>query len=817
MRTFMDDLRFAVRQLRKSPRFTIIVVLILTLGIGVNTAVFSVMNAVLIRPLPVSNPRGLFHVYDHFGGVSDMAISGGPDIPFTEGTFEALRGRRDVFEELIAYVPIDLPSVAVRHGDMPELAQGDEVSGNFFSGVGVRLLRGRGFTLDDEFNHASVAVISYDYWTRSFMRDPAVVGQILLLRGIPIRIIGITVRGFKGIENSVATDFWIPLQKRPDLNPRVPVEVATLYGSPKFALLRLMARLRPGVSPMRAQLAIAGTYGQVITQIFGRQDEKTWRPLLDFVPVRGIGDETYRKSLYILMGLVTLVLLIACTNIVMMVQARNASREHEFCLRLAFGAGKTNILRQLLAESLLLVIVGATFGWFFALLATHLLAIWSDIETGLSPDLSVLLSTLMVSSIVAMVFGLAPLRSAMNAQFVEVLHSSVRTMTARPRRVLGGRILMISQIAISLALLMAASLLLRTLRILAAQDLGMDGDRVIVFSVTPQGSTDAQIFYRNLLDRIRRTPGVESVSMVGNRPGSGYDSECQDCLLNLDGVEHKVALLQWNFVGSGFFRTMGIPILAGRDIGEQDTKGTPTVVVVNETLVRKYLSNTNPIGHHLKQDLPAEIVGVVKDSKYTAVADDPKPEFYYAIRQSSVSSGTMNIEVRARQDPYFLIARMREIVASLDRNVPIVRPMTQQEQFDESYNWQRIVAILAGFFGILASFLVASGLYGMHSFHVSRRKKEIGVRMAFGATRPQVLSMVLKESLWLLVVGLGCGVPLTFLAVRSLQSLLYRVSPFDVTSFIIAVAVITAVSSGAALIPARRAAAVEPMQALRIE
>jgi predicted permease len=817
----LQDLRYALRQLRKSPGFTLTVVITLALGIGANTAVFSAMNAILMQLLPVSRPEGLSYVRMPNGQHPPPGggQSGAWDTSFSEPVFEALRQRGDVFEELIAYVPLSYTgSIAVRHGELPEEASGEEVSGNFFSGVGARLERGRGFSLQDEKNHAPLVVLSYDYWTRSYARDPNIIGQTLYIKGVPMTVVGVTVHGFKGVEAATSTDFWIPLQNRPELNAwGGPAANGTLYSDPKWWCMRMMARLRSGVTPMQAQQAITGSYAEVVQQTLGTIDPKQWKPLLEFVPARGIGgyNEQYREPLRMLMGLVGLVLLIACTNVAMLVQARNTVRQREFSLRLAIGAGRLAIFRQLLAESLLLVTAGAALGWLFALSATRLLATWSGIETGLTPDHSVLLFTLLISSLAALVFGLIPLWSAMRAPVAGVLRATSANTTTSRGRVMGGRVVLAGQMAICLVLLIAAGLLLRTLRNYATQNLGIQAEGLLVFNVSPQGQADTHVFYRALLDRLRQLPGVESVSMAAMRPGSGWSNNNEG--FELDGVGKPGAWLRSNNVGPGFAHTMGVPIMAGRDIAESDAQGTHLVALANETFVKKYLSGTNPLGHYLgNSKFRLDIVGVVRDSKYTSVDEEPMPMAYFACLQFP-ELGPMSIEVRTRGDAMAMLPELRKAVASLYPNVPIEKPMTQQRQFDDSYAKQRMFAAMGGFFGVLAALLVATGLYGSHSFRVSRRTTEIGIRMALGASRAQVQVMVMRESLWVLVVGLAVGIPLTLLAVRPLKSMLYQMSPLDPVSFVLAIAVMILVSGCAALMPARRAASIEPMQALRSE
>jgi len=819
MRTVLQDLRNALRQVRKTPGFTLVVVLMLALGIGANTAVFSVMNALLMQLLPVSRPSGLSYVRmaNGQGQPPNANNTGNNSTSFSEVTFEALRQRSDVFEELIAYVPLSFSGgVAVRHGELPEEAGGEEVSGNFFSGVGVRMQSGRGFTLADEKDHASIAVISYGYWTRSYARDPGVLGQTLYVKGVPMTVVGVTAPGFKGIEPLDTTDFWIPLQNRPELNAwGTPFDVNKTYGSPKWWFLLMMARLRPGVTPAQAQQALAGTFGAVVKQSIGTDNLKEWKPLLEFVPARGIAllTDYVREPMQILMGLVALVLLIDCTNVAMMIQARNTVREHEFSLRLAIGASRGIIFRQLLCESMLLVSAGAGVGWLFAIGATRMLAVWSGSEVGLSPDFTVLLFTLLISSVAAVAFGLIPLWTAVRAPVARVLRSTSAGATTSHARAVGSRIVLACQVAFCLVLLMAASLLLRTLRNYATQDLGMEAEGLLVFGVTPQGQIDSHLFYRSLLDRLRQVPGVESVSMAHSRPGSGWSNNNG---LMLDGIRLQGQGVRSNNVGAGFFHTLGVPVLAGREIAESDTEDTQPVVLVNETFVKQHLANTNPLGHQLGDKRRYTIVGVVRDSKYRSVDEPPMSMSYYAAMQAK-SMTTMQIEVRTRGNPMAMLPEIRKTVAGLYPDVPLQQPMTQLEQFTKSYRQQRMFGAMGGFFGVLAALLVATGLYGTYSFRVSHRTTEIGVRMALGASRAEVLAMVMRESLWVLIGGLAAGIPLTLFAVRPLKSMLYQMSPLDPVSFVVAVVAMILVAGCAALIPARRAASIEPMQALRAE
>ena len=821
METLFQDLRHAWRQLRKAPSFALAAICTLALGIGANSAVFSVMDAVLFRLLPVQEPHHLYYVHEANGQwqAPGAGNTGDSRTSFSEPVFEALRQRHDVFDDLTAYVPLSLNKVAIRYGDTPEEAEADEVSGNFFSGLSAPISRGRGFTLEDEKTHTLVMVLSYDYWTRRFSRNPSILGETIYVKSVPFTVIGITAQGFRGVEPASSTDFWIPLQNRPELNAwGMAGDGDTLYGTPRWWSLKLMARLRSDMTPTQAQNALTSTFGEAAKIGVGTIDPKLWKPLLDFIPAKGIEgyNSDYREPMHLLMGLVLLVLLIACTNVALMLVARNTVRQREFSLRLAIGAGKFRLFRQLLAESFLLVAVGAGLGWIFAIYATRLLAVWSEIESGLSPDRDVLFFTLGISALAAVAFGVAPLLSAVNAPVASVLRAGAANLSADRRRALGGRIVMAAQMAICLMLLVAAGLLLRTLQNYENQNLGMRTQGLVVFGITPQGVHGRQEvlgFYRTILERLRILPGVESATLVENRPGAGWTDNNN---LILDGVEQRGAAVRSNDVGDDFFHVMGIPILQGRDIFDSDTATTQSVAVVNETFVQRFFPKANPLGHLLGDKHRWTIVGVVKDSKYNSADEEVMPMAYYAFAQRE-TIGSMQIEVRTQGDPMNLLPSIRRVVRDINPNIPLEQPMTQRAQFEESYAQPKMFARLGGFFGLLAAVLVATGLYGTLSYRTNRRSSEIGLRMALGARREQILWMIVRESLSLALIGTAAGMPLAFFCMRFLRSMLYQLSPFDPMSFALALGVVAFIATLASFLPARRAASVEPMQALRTE
>jgi len=825
MNALFQDIRYALRQMRTAPVFAVTALLTLALGIGANTAVFSVMNAVLLRGLPLPDPQQLFYLHVPDGQPSGASNTGSSTTSFSESIFELLRQDKRAFADLMAFAPLSLSGkVAVRFGDAAaEEAEGDEVSGNFFSGLRVQLVRGRGFTLDDEKNHELVAVLSYSYWTRRFFRNPSVLGQTLYVKGVPFTVIGIAPQEFHGVEPGSSTDFWIPLQSRPDLNAwGIAPQFGTLYGTPKWWCLELIARLNPGVRPETAAAELNPVFGAGAYVGIGEPDPKRPKPTITLKPARGIEgldeEDGYRNGVIVLMILVGLVLLIACVNVTTLLLARKSARQREFSLRLALGAAYSRIFRQLLIESALLVAGGAALGWFFAVLATRALAVWAEIEGGLAPDVRVLLFTLVISAVVSLLLGLAPLRQATNAPVMMAMKTQagagVQTRAARWT----GNLTMAAQITLCFVLLVAAGLLLRSLRNFEKTDLGIRTQGLLVFGITPQSADSAQnlLFYRNLLDRLRTLPGVESATIVENRLGSGWSNNNS---ATVDGVRHSFeeAPLRSNSVGPDFFHVLGVPVVRGREISDADTETSERVAVVNETFVSKLLPNTDPLGHHLGEGKgQATIIGVVKDSKYTRVREKPQPMAYYPYTQSQGVSH-LEVELRTPGRPLALLPSIQRAVQALDPNLPLENPQTQQAMFEHSYQWEQLLARLSSFFGVLAVFLVALGLYGTLAYRVSRRRAEIAVRMALGAARSRVLWMILRESLLIMGLGLAAGVPIALLSGGVMESMLYGLQRRDPVTIVVSLAVVGMVTLAASLLPARQAASVEPMRALRAE
>jgi predicted permease len=823
MAVFLQDLRHAIRQLIKSPGFAITAILTLALGIGANTAVFSVLNALLLKMLPVRDAQQLYTVLLMNGGTQPPNTSGTGhgNTSFSFPVYQALRSQSRIFAELIAHVPLGFGKVPVRYGNTVDAVPGEEVSGNYFTGLGGPIVRGTAFSDADERDHTAKVVLSYSFWTRTFSRNPNAIGQTLYVKDVPFTIVGVTSPAFYGVDPGTAVDFWIPLQLRPELNAwGVPADQTTLYGTPNWWAVPLVARLAPGVTPQQAQQASQPVFWQAAAIGAGKLDAQRWPAHLGFTPIQGIASyaRSYNTPVRIMMALVGLVLAIACTNVALLILARNAARQREFAIRIATGARPSRILRQLLTESVLLVAAATALGWTLALVATHALAVWVKIDTGFAPDRFVLLFTLGIASLVALVFSLVPFRNTMRLSVEQLLRNTSQGMSQSRQRSRSGHLAVAFQIAMCFVLLVAAGLTVRTLLNYQSQGLGMDADNLLIFDVNPQGlsgKVQSWSFYSRLLDQVKAVPGVEAASLVQWRPGSGWLSSGG---VQLDGKDLEKgsgarAEIYTNSVGPDFFHTMGIFVLQGRDITAADTPGSPPVVIVNEDFAREFLKD-GALGHHI--DHGAEIVGVVRNSKYRSVTEANMPTIYYALAQTGMS-GQLTVEVRAAANQLALLPAVQRTIHDLDHNLPLQNPMKQATQFEKSYVTPKLFARLALAFGVLAVVLVTTGLYGTLVYRLQRRRGEIGIRMALGALRGDVLWMILRESLLIAATGFAVGLPLSLLVSHLLRSQLYHLSYLDPASFVVAASTTLLVAVGAALLPARRASRLEPVEALRTE
>lgn len=823
MTALINDLRYALRQLKKTSGLTLICIVTLALGIGANTAVFSVMNAVLLKSLPVEDPDRVVYLNTSGAPQRTGTVDSRETFPYT--VYDSLRNQHGPLSQVIAYVPLSTGKVAVRYVSQPEEAEGDMVSGSFFSGLGVKFARGHGFTEQDEADHAPIAVISFSYWNRRFARSTDVLGKTLYVNGVPLTIVGVSAEGFEGLEPGNSTDFWIPLQGRAELNAwgNPPEDGKTYIADPKWWCLRLIGRLAPGVSKAQAAEQLQPLFQTAAYIGLGSPLAGEERPTLSLSEAKSFPgyDAMYGRPLRMMMAMVGFVLLIALSNVAMLLMARNAARQREFSLRVALGSSRWELLRQLLIESLLLVSTGGIVAWLFAGVATKALGQWAQIESALTPDHRVLAFTVIILVLSTLLLGLAPLRIAVAAAPGLVLKTSSATSYTDRGISRTGRTIVATQMALCLVLLLGGTLLVRTLRNLEGTPLGMRVDGLVVFGVKPQNIDsipENTAFYQELLRKLRVLPGVESATLVEERIGSGWSNNRR---MMVDGRVDSGpnATVRSNVVGPDFFRTLGVPILAGRDFNDSDTATSPHVGIINELFAQRFLPNQNPLGHIIGTEhgeFQMTIVGVVKNHKYRSIDEDPIPMAWFMYAQIPVTA-KMNVELRVNGEPLAVLPSVRRVVQQIDPNLPLIQPMTQRAQFEASISQQLLFARLAGFFAILAVILVAAGLYGTLVYHVNNRTVEIGVRMAVGARQAQVVWMVLRDSLILTAIGATIGIPFALLTGKALASALYGLKPTDFASMAIALAGVALVAIGASLIPARRAAAIDPITALRCE
>jgi predicted permease len=821
------DVRYGVRQLAKTPVFTIVCVLTLALGVGANTAVFSVMHAVLMKMLPVQDASRVFYL--HTTGWPDGAQqTGDANTSFSYPIYRAL-SERSSLQEVMAFIPMSSSGKApVRVGAAPEEAAGDMVSGNYFRGLGVGTELGRGFVQKDEDNHTPVTVISESFWATHYGRSRDAIGKTLYIKSVPFTIVGVATKGFEGTEGRLPLDFWIPLQSRPEFNAwGSPAEDGMYLTKQTFWCMKLMVRTASGVSREQALARAQSIFEQAAYTGVSHKHAGDPTYQLSFMDAKQFDsqDDSFTRALKTLMAMVCLVLLIAMSNVVMLLMARNASRQREFSVRLALGAGRKELVRQLLTESVLLVALGGIAAWAFALGATHALGAWAHIESNLQPDRTVLWFTLSVLFLLALVFGLAPLRSAMSSGPEMLVRSSATVSQASSQKMRAGNAVIVTQIAMCVVLLVGAGLLLRTLRNLLNTPLGQKPQGLLVFSVHPQHALTAGesiAFFVSLQQRLRTIPGVESISMAMNRPGSGWSNNNSGVLVDghkPNGMEPEQASFRGNVVGADYFHTMGVQIVQGRDFSDADTPSAPKTVIVNETFAKRYLGTLNAVGHVLadpKGTDPSLIIGVVKDHKYTSITEEPRPMLWTAFTQGGAIN-QLNVEMRMPGDPMATLPAVRRVIAQIDPDMPMMEPMSQSAVFEQSISQQALFARLAGCFGVLAVVLIATGLYGTLAYRVSRRSAEIGVRMALGAQRSQVVWMVLRGSLLLCAAGVVLGVPLAITAGKALESSLYGMESLDAASYAFAIVGVALVALLASAVPAGRAANVSPTSALRME
>ncbi|HTH00377.1 MAG TPA: ABC transporter permease [Vicinamibacterales bacterium] len=822
LETLVKDCRYAIRLLWKSPIFTVAVTLSLALGIGANTAIFSLINAVMWRTLPVKDPEGLVLLIHSRGST----FTGG----FTYQQYRIMRQQPGGFSQLAAWSSARL-NVSV-DGNLEPTTDGQLVSGNYFSLLGISPIAGRTIGAEDDVmpNGHPVAMISYGYWKRRFGLSPAVIGRDISISGTRFAIIGVTPPEFFGLEVGSSPDLFLPVLMQPTAMP----DLENLLDQPIIyrTWLQVVGRLAAGATPAQAVSQLEPIYNQEVPTAnkFGGPPLPPERLRVE-PAATGISDlrRQFSQPLFILMGLVGMVLLIACANTANLLLARAAARRGEFGVRLALGAGRRRLIRQLLVESVILALAGGFCGILLAVMATRLLVAYmsagqTPIALELTPDLRVLTFTGAVSVLTGILFGLTPAMRATRIDLTPSLKTVGRSVRGSLR---SGKILCVVQVALSLILLIGAGLFVRSLQKLNGQDTGVDRDRVLIVRVEPRGSDQRNIpgttprldrTYRDLLTRVASIGGVRACSLAQFTPMTLRGNNVPFTLPS--GAEQRATV---PMIYPNFFATVGIGLVAGRDFNDSDLRPqSPLVAVVNETFARQAFNGAPAVGQQLRQrnDL-IEIVGVVRDSHYTSVREETPPTVYQTFLQTRTGRGQMALYVRTDASAATVFSQVRQAVQDVDRDLPLFAIHTLSEEMGAVLIRDRLIATLSSVFGALALVLACVGLYGLLSFSVVQRRAEMGIRIALGANRGDVAWTVMREALVLVGGGVIIGIPLALalgrLASNRISGLLFGLDATDPLTIAAATTLLALIAAAAGYMPARRASRVDPMVALRNE
>lgn len=823
----INDIRYALRVLAKSPGFACVVVFTLALGIGANAAIFSLMDRVLLQSLPVANP-------DQLAVLSSYDPKDGPgiDSSFSYPMYQDLRDKNDVFSGVIVRGGTQMN---VSYGEQTERVRGELVSGNFFEVLGVKPWAGRLFTQDDDRLPGAhpVAVLSYAYWANRFGKDPSLIGKTIVVNEHPVTVIGVTPPGFYGVSLSNNPDVRVPMMMTPVFNPLPP----TRLQSRRHQWLSIMARRKPGVSEQQAQASLDVLYRQIreseaqqlpaSVSAFDREEFLAHR--IAVLP----GDQGFRHlqveletSLLLLFGATCAVLLILCANLANLMMARATVRAQETAVRLALGASRLRLLRQWLTEGIVLAVLGGVLGVVIALwIKAGLMAfIPPDFRVNLNGffDWRLYLFIFGVALLLGVAFSLAPAIQAARQVFAPGLRLESRSFTSAGRLVSLRSALILVQVALSLPLLVTAALLLKTLQNLRAVDTGFGKENVLLASVNPalNGYTPERSanFYNDLLVRTRALPGVRFASLATDSPISGSWDRYGIVVEGYTPREGERMSSDVTTVSTDYFKTLAIPFVAGRDFTNEDRLGSPKVVIVNEQMAKHFFGTTDVLGKKIGLEKVPDItiVGVVKDAQYVTLRTERRRHFYLPTMQEKVLTG-LTLHVKTDVDPPVVAESLRTELKALDPHLPLYNVKTLSTEIDESLVQERLVTWLSSAFAMLATLLTALGLYGVLTFSVARRTREIGIRVALGAQRRDVFKLIMIRGVVLVGVGVLAGVGASIALARLLESLLFGVEPNNAMTLVLVSVGLIAVALIACWIPARRATQVDPLVALRYE
>jgi predicted permease len=824
MNTLIQDLRYAIRTFAKAPGFTVIAVLSLALGIGANAAIFTLVNAVLFKPMPAPHPEQLVALY-----TTEPSSRYPGDFSYPD--YRDYRDHNEVFSDL--FLHYGTPVSMRNNNDKAELIWGELVSGNYFTGLGVTSEAGRVLAPDDDRAEGTspVAVLSHSFWKRRFGGDRNLIGKEVRLNGHDFTVIGVAREGFSGTRFvGFIPDVWLPVS----MHASVVAGSEALLENRGGQAFNVNGRLKPGVTIEQATAAMKITAGQ-LAEAYPRTNSnigvgmvpaatKTQPAitLLGYVPIVSA----------LLMGIVALVLLIACANVANLLLARASVRRREIAIRLALGATRWRLIRQLLTESVLLSLAGGGLGLLFAQWGNTLVPLANpqldfatiDFSYDLALDKRILGFTLVVSLLTGIIFGLLPALQASKPDIVTTLKGEALSVASGMRRFSLRNVLVVAQIALSLVLLISAGLFIRSMQHVQEMSPGFESKRTMLASVDVglHGYDEAKgrRFFKQILERLNSLPGVEAASIAGPLPLDAYNKGSN---LIVEGYvpryENERIEVGYSTVGYDYFRAMKTPIVEGRSFSEHDDQQSPRVVIVNETLARRFWPNESPIGKRLQLGKSGgayyEIVGVAKDGKYLLLGEPPT-EYLFLLHAQNYD-GKMTLIAGTSGEPGNLGDAIRQEVANLDSELPVSGVRTMPAFLDRLLSGPKSIAGLASIFGVIALLVASVGLYGVMSYAVAQRAREVGIRMALGARAGDVLRLVLKEGLILIGAGIGIGLVAAVGATSVLSSFLYGVSRTDAATFVAVPVVLTAVALLASYLPARRAARVDPMVALRYE